>query len=98
MAEDVIVQWEQPKIFGMDRSTTWHGSVIAPVKTIQYALVACSIHGQWYGCIWPKGRMSKGIELYAKFPSPERAKQQIERWTQYHWRTIPLWVHPQDRR
>lgn len=98
MADDVVIEWKQPYISGMDLTDRWHGQLVAPVLSIDFALVAQDIHGGWYACIWPKGRMNTGPEMHAKFRSPERAKQQVHRWAQHHWRTISLWKHPQDRR
>ncbi len=98
MSDHVVIQWDQPKVSGVTLEARWYGHVVDPVKTIQYALVAQSIQGQWYACVWPKGRLSDGPEFYAKYASLWKAKAQLERWTRCHWRTIPLWKHPQDRR
>ena len=89
---EATIFWERTRM-GSTMLDTWHARIDAPVRSEHFAYVSKDIHGQWYASVHPHGRNAKP-SLYARYASPERAVDQVERWARAHWRGVPEWHDP----
>lgn len=83
---DVVVIWEGPSICSVD-PTTWHGKLVAPVKTISFCHVSRKITGQWYLAMEPRGWDGHPRWLI-DYPGPDIAKKHAEAWASVNWKRI----------
>lgn len=88
---DVIVLWEPPSICSVN-PTTWHGKLVAPVKTITFAKVSHRIDGQCYLALEPRG-WDGWPRWIVDYGNAEVAKRHAEAWARVNWRRI---LRPED--
>jgi hypothetical protein len=88
----VTVRWVRTRMGG-DLLDIWHAYIEAPARSEHFAYVSKDIHGRWFASLSPRGYKDKR-SLYARFASPDRAVNQVERWARVHWSKIPEWHDP----
>ena len=83
---DVVVIWEAPSICSVN-PTTWHGKLVAPVKTISFCHISRKITGQWYLSMEPRGWDGHPRWLI-DYSGPDVAKKHAEAWARVNWKRI----------